>query len=134
MSAPIGRLKKRPEFLKVASSGKKCVMPGLILQASKRQNAEAEDAPRLGLTASRKVGTAVARNRARRRLKAVAEKVLKKAMGGHDYVLVARKSTVDRPHSALVADLESALRRLDLLDSEYAKRASIDNDEKSDVK
>ncbi len=73
------------------------------------------DAPRIGYTASRKVGIAVARNRARRRLRAaVAEVMPRCAAPGHDYVLVARAATLKRPYAALVEDLRTALRRLDV--------------------
>jgi len=70
---------------------------------------------RLGITASKKVGNAVARNRARRRLRAVAREVLP-AHGtpGYDYVLIARASTALRPFAALADDLVGALRRLGL--------------------
>lgn len=126
----IPRLKRRAEFLKVAGAGRKFVAPGLILQVWRRDTAaiapsadgkrppEAAGepvgaAPRIGYTASRKVGIAVARNRARRRLRAaVAEIMPGHAAPGHDYVLVARAATLKRPYSALVGDLETALRRL----------------------
>jgi ribonuclease P protein component len=112
---PVGRLKKRPQFLKIAAKGRKCAMPGLVLQASRRGIGEAESGPRLGLTASRKVGNAVARNRARRRLRVAAEKVLPAmAEPGYDYVLIARKTTPGRPFAALMTDLEGALKRLGL--------------------
>lgn len=70
---------------------------------------------RVGFTASRKVGKAVVRNRARRRLKAVAREILPLfALPGHDYVLIARAGTVDRPYPALIRDLKKALKRLKL--------------------
>ncbi len=69
--------------------------------------------PRVGFTASRKVGNAVARNRARRRLRAAAREVMPNAArAGHDYVIVARGATLARPYRALVGDLEEAMRRL----------------------
>jgi len=69
---------------------------------------------RVGFTASRKVGTAVARNRARRRLRAAVARVMPAhAAPGHDYVLIARAGTLSRPFRDLVGDLETALRRLD---------------------
>jgi ribonuclease P protein component len=72
--------------------------------------------PRLGITASRKVGAAVARNRARRRLRAVASQVLRThAVDACDYVIIARASTVTRPFAALLGDLAEALRRLNML-------------------
>lgn len=109
------RLKKRPEFLRVAATARKWVGPGLIVQVRARGAAESLPAEsiRVGFTVSRKVGGAVARNRARRRLRAVAEKVMPElALPGHDYVLIGRPATVRRAFEALVGDLESALRRL----------------------
>jgi ribonuclease P protein component len=116
--AGIARLKRRAEFLRVAACRRKWVTPGLILQAARRRNQataeeEASTAPRVGFTASRKVGIAVARNRARRRLKAAADQVLAlHAAPGHDYVVIARTETLRRPFAALKDDLETALRRL----------------------
>ena len=112
--AAIARLKRRAEFLRVAGTGRKSVTPGLILQALRRPAAGADDAtPRLGFTASRKVGIAVRRNRARRRLKAAAAAIFPlHAAPGHDYVLVARGRTVERPFAALRGDLETALKQL----------------------
>jgi len=112
--ATIGRLTRRPQFLRVAERGRRVAAPGLVLQACP---APAEDAAagsiRLGLTASRKVGGAVARNRARRRLRALARAVLPRhGAPGHDYVLVARGDTVTRSWPGLVQDIEAALRRL----------------------
>jgi ribonuclease P protein component len=115
MKPAIRRLKTRPEFLRVAASRRKRVAPGLVLQVLRRRTppgTEVEDsnAIRVGFTASRKVGNAVARNRARRRLRAVAGEVLP-VMGqaGHDYVLIARAATAARPYPALVEDLKQAM-------------------------
>ena len=116
MGTAVGRLKRRPDFLRVAAARRKRVMPGLILQARPRGasgSVDGEPSPRVGFTASRKVGGAVERNRARRRLKAAVGMV----MGAHavrenDYVVIARQATVDRPFDDLVADLEQALRGL----------------------
>ena len=111
MAAPIERLKQRSEFLRVAAARRKWVAPGLILQAAPRPALEGSDAApfRIGYTASRKVGNAVARNRARRRLRAaVAEIMPARASPGCDYVLIARARTVDRRFADLVIDLETA--------------------------
>ena len=104
----VDRLKRRPEFLRVAGKGRKWVTPGLILQACPRPDRDGP--PRVGFTASRKVGNAVARNRARRRLRVLADRLLP-ALGvsGHDYVIVARAETIRRPFAALEADLQGAL-------------------------
>ena len=107
----IERLKQRSEFLRVAAARRKWVAPGLILQAAPRPALEEPDAApfRIGYTASRKIGNAVARNRARRRLRAaVAEVMPAHACRGCDYVLIARRRTVDRRFADLIADLETA--------------------------
>jgi ribonuclease P protein component len=109
------RLKRRGEFLKVAATRRKWVAPGLILQIRPRDGVVRPDgaAVRVGYTVSRKVGNAVARNRARRRLKAVAETMLAAhAAPGHDFVVIGRGETVRRPFAALNEDMETALRRL----------------------
>jgi len=108
---PRPRLTRRAEFLKVAAGRRKWVAPGLILQAAAGSPAGASW--RVGFTASRKVGNAVARNRARRRLRAVSAAVLPAhALDGHDFVLIARTGTLNRRYQALIGDLEEGLRRL----------------------
>ncbi len=113
MAAPVARLTRRPEFQRVSARGRRAALPGLVLQALRRPDAADGAAIRLGLTASKKVGGAVDRNRARRRLRALAREVLP-AMGapGHDYVIVARRETVKREWLRLKDDLETALTRL----------------------
>ena len=98
----------------MASARRKSATPGLVLQALSRATPdEADTVPRVGFTVSRKVGNAVARNRARRRLRAVAAATLPlHAAPGHDYVIIGREATLRRPYGALVTDLETALRRL----------------------
>ena len=115
--APLPRLTRRAEFLKVAAARRKWAAPGLILQVAADPEASSSRACawRVGFTASRKVGNAVARNRARRRLRAVSAEVLPEhARAGHDYVLIARAGTLTRDYRALLADLEEGLRRLGL--------------------
>jgi len=68
------------------------------------------DTLRVGFTASRKVGNAVARNRAKRRLRAAAAALLPLyGQPGRDYVLVARTATGTKPFSVLLEDLKAAL-------------------------
>jgi ribonuclease P protein component len=68
---------------------------------------------RIGFTASRKIGGAVARNRAKRRLRAAAAAVMPgRVAAGHDYVLVARSSVLTCTFADLVAELISALDEL----------------------
>ncbi len=90
-------------------------MPGVVLQVAAQppHDRSSRGAMRYGLTVSRRVGNAVARNRVRRRLRAVAEKVLPRAAAdGHDYVLIGRKASAGRRFDALERDVETGLRRL----------------------
>lgn len=109
----IARLKKRPEFLRVAK-GAKAAMPGLVLQARKRTEPEAGDtACRIGFTATRKIGNAVVRNRAKRRLRALAAGLLPRhGQAGYDYVLIGRMETATRTFDALTDDLQKAFVRV----------------------
>lgn len=100
---------RRAEFLAVAAKGRKASMPGLVLQGLK---VDGRATTRLGFTCSRKVGSAVARNRARRRLRAAADAVLRPGPGGWDFVLIGRTATLDRPFALLVEDLRLALARI----------------------
>ena len=117
MPRRLGRLLQRKDFLRVAGGRRKSVMPGLILQAAASDAAVSAgpqaEARRIGFTASKKVGNAVARNRAKRRLRAAVRQVMAAhAAPAHDYVLIARNETPEHPYTSLVAELETALRRL----------------------
>jgi len=103
------RLRHRADFL-AAASGAKVPTAAFVLQARKR----AEGGPvRVGFTVSRKIGTAVERNRVRRRLKEVVR--LSAATGlccGHDYVLIGRRAALSLPFEQITQDFERALRRV----------------------
>lgn len=110
----IGRLKTRSEFLYV-KGGARFATPSLVLQARRRSAGSAADPhlARFGFTATKSLGGAVVRNRARRRLKeAVRLTGPAHAAQGYDYVLIARGGTVQRPFTELIKDLERALAKV----------------------
>ncbi len=109
----IETLKNRPDFLRTAQAGRQSA-GGFMLQA----RARGDDNPlvRVGYTASKKTGNAVARNRAKRRLREVVRAILPVGgLPGWDYVLVARPGvTVSRDFALLLDDLRGALARVHL--------------------
>ncbi|MEK9660734.1 MAG: ribonuclease P protein component [Alphaproteobacteria bacterium] len=111
--ARLDRLRYRRDFLRVAATRRRMATPGLVLQIAELPADTAVDAIRIGFTASRKVGGAVARNRARRRLREAVARVMPAHAAPRDYVVIARKGTLDRPFAKLVGDLETALKKLD---------------------
>jgi len=107
---PLGRLKKRAEFLRVRD-GRSWRSGCLVLQARERDSDGKPNGepPRFGFTATRRIGTAVARNRARRRLKETVRRVATaNARPGYDYVVIARQGALTRSFANMQKDLEEA--------------------------
>jgi len=112
----ITRLTRRAEFLKAARAPYQA-RTAVVVQARKRAEDESEytddTAIRTGFTATKKVGNAVVRNRAKRRLREAARLLLPQhGLAGHDYVFIARAGTLDRPWAGLLDDVKAALVRL----------------------
>ena len=111
-----GALRQRRDFLFVQQKGVRQVMTHFILQAAVKPASTASQPAfnyRTGVTASKKVGNAVARNRAKRRMRALFSKLeFDHAPSGTDYVLVARHSLVQAAWTELLADFSIAAKRI----------------------
>jgi len=104
------RLRRRADFM-AAAGGRKVTTAAFVLQALGR----ADNGPvRVGFTVSKRVGTAVERNRVRRRLKDVVKRSSAgRLRSGHDYVLIGRRAALKLPFVRLVEEFKTALRRLE---------------------
>jgi ribonuclease P protein component len=104
-------MRARADFLACARARRQGTRT-MMVQARDRR----DDSPliRVGFTCSKKVGNAVTRNRAKRRLRAIARELLPECgLPGWDYVLIGRAdATALRPYDDLRRDLGYALRRL----------------------
>ena len=111
-----GALRQRRDFMFVQHNGVRQVMAHFILQAAVKPASTASQSAfsyRTGVTASKKVGNAVARNRAKRRMRALFSKLeFDHAPSGTDYVLVARHSLVQAAWTELLADFSIAAKRI----------------------
>lgn len=103
-------LKKRVDFLRIAKSPRKVVTAGLVLQCAARPDQIEAQSIRTGLVVSKKLGNAVARNRIKRRYRALIRDIFPSlAQTGFDYVIMGKKSALDRPYSNLGKDMRYAL-------------------------
>jgi len=99
----------RAGFVAARSKGEKALARGLVIQAVSYES----DEWRIGLTATKKIGNAVTRNRARRRMRALAREHLSRlAKPGLDYVLIARHDTATANWQEMGQGLEKAVRYL----------------------
>ena len=106
----IERLKKRADFLACAQAAA-CARGAVVVQA--RLRGDETPLVRAGFTATKRIGGAVQRNRAKRRMREAARLLLPDfARPGHDYVFIARGGVTTRPWDRLLDDVKTALIRL----------------------
>jgi ribonuclease P protein component len=104
-SLSIDRIRQRRDFL-AANAGVRVPMPGFVLLVKPAGH----PLPRVGFTVSRKVGNAVVRNRARRRLRELARLLLPElGVPGADHVFIARSREPEAPFDQLRAEVQQAL-------------------------
>ena len=105
----LGKITKRSDYIK-ASKGRYVKTSSLFLQKLKRDD---KKNPRYGVTASKKIGIAVERNRAKRRMRHAIKEVLPKyGKNGYDYVVVATIKTNKVSWKTVLNDLEMAFREI----------------------
>ena len=117
MPVELLRLKKRSDFLRVASSKRRFVIKSMVIQYTKQNlHDELNQVPAsigLGFTVTKKQGNAVIRNRIRRRLKEAANIVFSEdGKKGYDYVIIGRLIAKDRPFGDLVNDMRFSLKHI----------------------
>jgi ribonuclease P protein component len=104
---PVGRLKSRPQFLRVRE-GERRKGPFFVIEVLDRH--APGDAPRVGFTVTTRQGNAVERNRMRRRLKEVVRLSAGFAMKpGHDYVIVAHRDTLSASFGRLTEAMSARI-------------------------
>lgn len=106
----IEKLKKRSEFLACAQAPS-CAKGAVVVQA--RPRGDEDPKVRVGFTATKRIGGAVQRNRAKRRMREAARLIVPQlGQPGVDYVFIARGGMITRPWTRLLDDVKSALIRL----------------------
>lgn len=99
------------QFKKLYKKGKSCVLPSLVVYA--KENGQGVN--RIGITASKKIGNAVTRNRAKRRIRELYRTNSDRLKTGYDFVVVARGKTAKEPYEKLLGAFLKATESLGVI-------------------
>ena len=109
MGSKLETIAKRADFL-AANNGIRVARPGFVLLVNPL--ARPDGLLRFGVTVTKRIGNAVARNRMKRRLRALAREILPvQGIAGADHVLIGRENGIERDFALLRQELEAALSR-----------------------
>ncbi|MGB5368383.1 MAG: ribonuclease P protein component [Polyangiales bacterium] len=106
----VDRLKKRYEFKQAQLSGRRIHTPHflIVVLPNALQNT------RLGITVTKKVGTAVQRNRIKRVVREVFRRNRRLFPASHDLVFIAKRGATEIDYRSLLSELERAARKLQI--------------------
>lgn len=104
------KLKQNWEFHRAYKRGVSLVLPECVLYAVKGK----KDSLRLGITAGKKIGTAVSRNRAKRVITAAFDACAPHIPSGYDFVVVARTRIVNTKSNVVAANMMRQLKKQEL--------------------
>lgn len=105
---PSERIRKRAEYLRVQTSGRKLTSPKLLTFFLRSEHPH----PRLGVTVSKKVGNAVRRNRVKRLLREAYRLQKRQLPAGADVVFVARAEAAEATFAQVVREVRDACQRV----------------------
>jgi ribonuclease P protein component len=106
----VASIKASSDFQRISRLGKKSSYPAFIMQAL--QHEQGSGPFRLGLTVSRKVGNAVIRNRAKRRLREIVRLTLPVNFSGWDIVLIGKTAAAEMDFARMRQDFAEGLKKL----------------------
>ncbi|MBL6768686.1 MAG: ribonuclease P protein component [Alphaproteobacteria bacterium] len=109
--AVLKRLTKRSDFLRVQRANIKYVTPSLVVQTASNSSLGQMTA-RVGFTASKKIGNAVSRNFAKRRMRALISRQSDTLVEATDYVVIARQAMLVKKFSDIEAEMIGAIHAL----------------------
>jgi ribonuclease P protein component len=105
------RLKSSADFRRVRRTGKSYAHPLAILIVAPNEYGVS----RCGIVASKALGSAVVRNRAKRRMRAVIQSLLPAISSGWDMILIARPASLEAEWSELRKGMNDLLRRANVM-------------------